>query len=177
MPIVSRPDSQDRLPGATHVRGWRNGEVKSSADCFADRLGDMLVEVYHAIPESEFCGVGLLVCSDPSQLPHVPLTGAKHVPPCGEVLAAICRASTRTNGHDGFHFLSPDWTLTHTNQYISPPVPSDLHSVVERSDFGARHMSALLASRLPEVICAGVLNSRLKVVLFIGGRLYNEFSP
>ena len=31
--------------------------------------------------------------------------------------------------HDGFHILSPERMLTHTNQYIAPPVPPDFQLV------------------------------------------------
>ena len=147
------------------------------ADFHVVGLGDMLVNVYRSIPESDFCGVGLLVCSDPSALPRLPLAGALEPQPGADVVAAICRASMRSSAHDGFHVLSPDWTLTHTNQYIAPPVPPDLRPVVGRPDFGARHMSALLASRLPEVICAGVLNTRNRVLIFTDGGLCAEFAP
>lgn len=146
-------------------------------DSYVARLGELLVKVYHSIPESDFCGVGLLLCSDPSALPRLPLAGAQSPQSGIDVIAAICRASLRSNAHDGFHLLSPDWTLTHTNQYIAPPVPPDWRPVVERPEFGARHMSALLASWLPEVICAGVLSTRAKVLVFADGGLCAEFDP
>ena len=41
-----------------------------------------------------------------------------------------------------------------------------------KMSFGARHMSAMLASLLPPVICAGVLNTRNRVVVFSDGLLY-----
>ena len=147
------------------------------ADTYAARLGDTLVDVYHAIPESEFSGVGLLVCSDASALPRWPLTGATRASPDGDVVAAIRDSSLLSKPHDGFHILSPDWKLTHTNQYIAPPVPSDFQLVGGRLGFGARHLSALLASRLPTVICAGVLNTRKRILVFTDGRLGAELVP
>ena len=68
--------------------------------------------------------------------------------------------------HDGFHLLSPEWTLTHTNQSIAPPVPTELQPVGERAGFLVRHVSALLAGRLPTVICAGALNTAKWVLIF-----------
>lgn len=150
--------------------------MTKSAECYVVGLGEVLVNVYRSIPESEFCGVGLLVCSDPSALPRLPLTGARCPQPGTDVVAAICGASMRCYAHDGFHILSPDWTLTHTNQYIAPPVAPECRPVVRRPGFGARHMSASLVSRLPEVICAGVLSTRKRILIFSDGEILVEFA-
>ena len=129
------------------------------------------------MPESEFGGVGLLVCRDASVLPRWPLAGAERPLADHDIVAAICDASMLSKPHDGFHILSPDWTLTHTNQYIAPPVPPDLQLVNGQAGFGARHLSALLASRLPTVICAGVLNTAKRILIFADGGVSAEFVP
>lgn len=129
------------------------------------------------MPESEFGGVGLLVCRDAAALPRWPLAGATRPLANDDVVAAICNSSMLSKPHDGFHILSPEWTLTHTNQYIAPPVPRDFQLVDGRAGFGARHLSALLASRLPTVICAGVLNSAKRILIFADGLLDAEFTP
>ena len=138
---------------------------------------ETLARVYRSMPEAEFGGVGLLVCRDASALPRWPLSGAKCPPPDGDVVAAICDSSMLSKPHDGFHILSPEWTLTHTNQYIAPPVPPDFQVVGGRAGFGARHMTALPASRLPTVICAGVLNTAKRALIFADGLLSAEFAP
>lgn len=117
------------------------------------------------------------MCRDASALPRWPLAGAKHPPEDDDIVAAICDASMLSKPHDGFHILSPEWTLTHTNQYIAPPVPRNFQLVDGRAGFGARHLSALLASRLPTVICAGVLNTAERILIFADGLLEAEFPP
>ena len=97
--------------------------------------------------------------------------------PDDDVVAAICDSSMLSKPHDGFHILSPEWTLTHTNQYIAPPLPPDFQLVGGLAGFGARHMTALLASRLPMVACAGVLNTAKRVLIFADGVLSAEFTP
>jgi len=129
------------------------------------------------MPECEFGGVGLLVCRDACALPRWPLAGTERPLAEEDIVAAVCDASMLSKPHDGFHILSPDWRLTHTNQYIAPPLPPDLQFVDGRAGFGARHVSALLASRLPTVICAGVLNTARRILVFADGLLAAEFVP
>lgn len=157
-------------------RAWR-GRGAKCLDGYVAGLGAMLADVHGSIPDAEFCGVGLLVCRDVSALPRWPLTRAQPPQSGGDVVATICSVSMLNGPHDGFHILSPDWALTHTNQYIAPPVPPDFRLVVGLPGFGARHMSALLASRLPTVICAGVLNTRRRVLVFADGGLRTQFAP
>ena len=130
----------------------------------------MLVEVHGMIPESEFCGVGVVVCEDVDGLPRWPLAGAGRASDEGAV-AAICGASMFSGAHDGFHILSPSLAVVHTNQYIAPPMPRAVGEAMGVEGFGARHMSALLASRLPTVICTGVLNTRKQVLVFADGQV------
>lgn len=173
-----QPRSPHRVPFTTPGRSHRRhrGATVECTDTYVARLGDTLTDVFRSMPESEFGGVGLLVCSDASALPRWPLTGAKHPSPNGDVVAAICSSSMLSKPHDGFHILSPDWVLTHTNQYIAPPVPPDFQLVGGQNGFGARHLSALLASRLPTVICSGVLNTGKQILIFANGRLDAEFA-
>ena len=178
MSTAPQPRSRTPVPVVAPVRRRRpSRQTTERVDTYIARLGDTLVEVYRSMPESEFGGVGLLVCRDAATLPRWPLTGAERPLPDGDVVAAICNSSMLSRPHDGFHILSPDWTLTHTNQYIAPPVPPDFELVGGRPGFGARHLSALLASRLPTVICAGVLNTAKRILVFADGLLGAELAP
>ena len=132
----------------------------------------ILEAVHSAMPTSEFCGVGILVCSDASALPMCPLGGEEDVGDPNDIVRAICNASMRSNpNHDGFHVLSSDLHLTHTNQYIAPPLSPGFVAPDGIPGFGARHMSALLASRLEPVACAAVLNTQDEILVFADGRL------
>ena len=132
----------------------------------------ILEAVRSAMPTSEFCGVGLLVCSDVSAVPMCPLGGEADIGDSSDIVRAICNASTRSNpNHDGFHILSPDLHLTHTNQYIAPPLSPGFVAPDAMPGFGARHMSALLASLLKPVSCAAVLNTQEEILVFADGRL------
>lgn len=174
---VTQPRSSSQADIATDGRLSPRRRATERADTYIARLGETLADVYRSMPESEFGGVGLLVCRDASALPRWPLAGAKHPLADDDIVATICNASMLSKPHDGFHILSPDWRLTHTNQYIAPPVPPDLQLVDRRAGFGARHLSALLASRLPTVICAGVLNTAKRVLIFADGLVDAEFAP
>ncbi len=55
------------------------------------------------------------MCRDASALPRWPLAGAKHPLADDDIVAAICDARMLSKLHDGFHMLSTEWTLTHTN--------------------------------------------------------------
>ena len=152
----------------------REGARPKPTDEYVQEVRNLLVSVHRSIPESEFCGVGLVVCEDVNRLPRWPLAGAERPLDQGAV-AAIRGASMFSDVHDGFHILSPSLTVTHTNQYITPPVAGLVIEGVAKAGFGARHMSALLASRLPTVICAGVLNTRTQVVIFVDGQTCGQW--
>lgn len=73
-----------------------------------DKVHLLLVGVQRAMPSSEFCGVGVLVCDDASTLPMVPLHGSHRISLGGveDLVGAVCNASMRSNPfHDGFHIL------------------------------------------------------------------------
>lgn len=146
------------------------GARTSNLDDLVSSVRKLLTNIQRTIPDSELCGVGLLVCSDPDRLPMCPLNSNPTTSDTDDVVNAICNASMIGNpNHEGFHVLTPGMELTHTNQYIAPPLPPDFLSMCPSPGVGARHMSALLASRLPEVICAATLNTRNNILIFVDG--------
>lgn len=98
--------------------------------------------------------------------------------PNGATLIEVIRNASLLNGptHDGFHVISSDLREVRTNQFVSPPIPNDSSLAEVPHWFGARHMAAVLASRLPSVVCAGVMSSRNKVALFEQGETKAVFS-
>ena len=177
VPTLSKPESL--LGSASDMAEYRSrhGQRAEQTDALVASVAELLINAQHRIPKREFGGLGLLVCSDASALPMCPLSSEETAPDIADVVGAICNASMLSNPHhDGFHILSSDLKLTHTNQYIAPPVPPDFLPVCRTPGFGARHMSALLASRLPAVICAAVLNTRNSILIFADGCLRAHFA-
>lgn len=134
-----------------------------------EKLKSILHEVQNIIPKNDFCGVGLVVYSEFRTLPvlslypRIKITGI-------DLIEQIINASRFTSDcHDGFHFISNDWKLTHRNQYFAPPIPADLR-LTDKGNFGARYVSALLGSLLPNVICTGIVSERDGVVVFEDGK-------
>ena len=121
-PHVHRPPSPNpvrhrRWPLLPDHRRSPRRQATERTDPYVARLDEMLVEVYRSDAGGRVRWRGLLVCRDASALPRWPLTGAKCPLPDGDVVAAICDSSVLSKPHDGFHILSPEWTLTHTNQH------------------------------------------------------------
>ncbi len=77
-------------------------------------------------------------------------------------------ASVRSRWHDGFHFIDASAVrLTHVAQYISPPIPPRLGPCSFMG--GARHMSAILASRIDGIAMVGVLTSKGEISMYVDG--------
>lgn len=135
------------------------------------RLTDLLVRVRQTIPDGEFCGVGLIVYSEISELPILDLCARSSGMRSKDLVHGISSASRSTNKcHDGFHLISCDWRLTHTNQYFAPPIPAGFE-LRETLGIGARHASALLGSLLPSVICSGVFTGNDTLIVFQNGSI------
>jgi hypothetical protein len=84
------------------------------------------------------------------------------------VLARTARLSSPW--HDGFHFVhtgSP--SLTHLCQFIAPPLPNPAAPPPRAS--GARHMTALLASKVVGIAAIGLLTHERAASIYEAGRL------
>lgn len=133
----------------------------------------------HAAPNlpSDFAGLGIVFYDSLMALPHLllevvgdehfdlPVQGAELI--C-EVLARTARLSSPW--HDGFHFVhASSASLTHLCQFIAPPLPS-MSAAVPRAS-GARHMTALLASKVAGIVAIGLLTHEHAASIYEAGRL------
>jgi hypothetical protein len=125
--------------------------------------------------DDDFAGVGFVVYSNLSRLPHLalrippdqvcalPLVGVDKI--C-EFIAHAARSSSPL--HDGFHLIElSTCALTHACHFIAPAIPSD--QAIIQSVSGARHMSALLASRIVGIDVAALVGRDGVGVIFEGG--------
>lgn len=123
----------------------------------------------------DFAGLGIVFYDSLTALAHLPLeVGGDErfeLPITG--LDAICEVIARTarrssQWHDGFHFIHADSaTLTHLCQFIAPPLPAAQVTLPRAS--GARHMTALLASRVSGVQAIGLLTHFLELSVYEDG--------
>lgn len=125
----------------------------------------------------DFSGLGIVFYNSLSALPSLPLDVAGgeivDLPICGlsaisDVLAQIAKKSSPW--HDGFHFVQADSVcLTHLCQFVAPPLPDSGEALPPAS--GARHMTALLASRVSGIVMVGLLTQERVVSIYESGVL------
>jgi len=136
-----------------------------------EQLRDILASARSQIPEKEFCGIGVVLYLDYVGLPVLPLCSGQSFQECRSLAEQLAQASLFSNPcHDGFHLISSDFRLTHTNQYFAPPLPSNATPYIRATNnSGARYMSALLGSLIPSVSCTGIASEKEGVVIFEDG--------
>ena len=135
--------------------------------------------VRHAAPKlaGDFAGLGVVFYDSLAELPHLqlevvgderfelPVLGLEAI---GEVLARTARRSSPW--HDGFHFVhAGSGALTHLCQFIAPPLPGAADASPRAG--GARHMTALLASKVAGVVAIGLLTHERTASIYEAGRL------
>lgn len=132
----------------------------------------------------DFSGLGIVFYDSLAVLPFLPLdvTGSENfdlpVSGLGAISDVLARTARRSSHwHDGFHFVQASSVcLTHLCQYIAPPLP-DTGDTLPRAS-GARHMTALLASRVNGVVMVGLLTQERVVSIYESGALtLNEVLP
>jgi hypothetical protein len=131
-----------------------------------------LAEARRSIPENEFCGIGVVLYSDFSALPVLPLCPNQTLRNGKTIVENIIHASLFSNPcHDGFHLISQEFELTHTNQYFAPSLPSS-NEIFEcqMKSRGARFISAQIGSLIAGVSYTGVISDRDGLVIFEKGR-------
>jgi hypothetical protein len=126
---------------------------------------------------SDFAGLGIVFYDSLAALPYLKLeVGGDErfdlpvlgLDPICEVFAQTTRQSSAW--HDGFHFVCSDTaTLTHLCQFIAPPLLSLTNTAPRVS--GARHMTALLASKVAGITAIGLLTHERVVSIYETGRL------
>lgn len=126
---------------------------------------------------SDFAGLGIVFYDSLSALPHLPLevVGDERFELPVKGIEAVCEVIVRTARrsspwHDGFHFIRADSaSLTHLCQFIAPPLPA-APAPLPRAR-GARHMTALLASRVTGIATIGLLTHEREASVYGGGLL------
>ena len=91
----------------------------------------------------------------------------------GEVERALSALAIRQSGHhDGFHLVeASSGRLTHVSQFVSPPLAIALANPDATWPRGARQMTALLISTIPQVNMAGVITMDGEVLIYMNGRV------
>lgn len=125
----------------------------------------------------DFAGLGVVLYDSLVALPHLqldvvgderfylPVVGLEAI---GEVLARTSRRSSPW--HDGFHFVhAGSGALTHLCQFIAPPLPGAAEAAPRAG--GARHMTALLASKVAGILAIGLLTHERAASIYEAGRL------
>lgn len=125
----------------------------------------------------DFSGLGIVFYNSLAALPFLPLeiTGSESfdlpvsdISVISDVLARTARRSS--HWHDGFHFVQTGSVcLTHLCQFIAPPLPNTGDALPRAS--GARHMTALLASRVSGIVTVGLLTQDRVVSIYESGAL------
>jgi hypothetical protein len=116
-----------------------------------------------------FTGIGVVVASDVTSLPIAPLR--QGVPDFGDRSVVDVLASISVHDcdlHDGFHVLSPVLRIELFSQYLAPPV-RPISRTPSSTAGGARYMTALLASSLPDVVATGLATADQPPIVFLDG--------
>ena len=125
----------------------------------------------------DFSGLGIVFYDSLAELPFLPLdvSGRENIDLPISGLDPVCDLLLRTarktsKWHDGFHFVhAGSLSLTHLSQFIAPPLPGDGDELPRAS--GARHMTALLASRVSGIVTVGLLTQDQVVAIYESGKL------
>lgn len=133
-----------------------------------EQFKDLLKRVRLFIPDDEFCGVGIVLYASLTDLPIRDLCFSAGLPKAcdlAEQVALCCLESSSC--HDGFQFVSTDWTLTKRNQYFAPYSQHVFREM--NGNVGSRYMAAKLGSLMDSVVCTGVLGDRDGLLVFVNG--------
>lgn len=137
------------------------------------------MSLFHSVSlmlPDDFSGTGVLFYDDLCDLPFVSL-GAEHparprlpISGIGRIAPVLAQVSSLSSSfHDGFHFIElKHERLTHLAQFVSPPIPN-LSEEPEPKASGARHMTALLSSRVRGIVGVGILASAGEVYYYESG--------
>lgn len=124
---------------------------------------------------ADFTGLGVVFYESLNALPFIalevsagqqirlPVNGLKNI------ASTLALASSATSGwHDGFHFIDVSkQQLTHLAQFLSPPLPQIGEPTPKAS--GARHMTAMLSTRVEGIVGIGLLTNGHELAFFERG--------
>lgn len=121
--------------------------------------------------DDDFSGLGTVVYSDSSKIPIYPLNTNNIEAESDNLIPTLVKIS-KVNSlyHDGFHFISSNFKLTHASQYFSPPIVRDIEIGKVRVAIGGRYMAALFGSCMRNVLLTGIVTKSNGIVIFKDGK-------
>lgn len=131
----------------------------------------MLEKIRSEVPGNIFTGVGVIVCDSLDELSFLPMNACSQAERNENVISKIIEGSLATNlNHDGFNILANDYSLLYTNVFISPPIVDDVEIDLSRG-FGARYITAVLASKVKGVAMSAVVSNSYGIIIFEDGKV------
>ncbi|MBP6390550.1 MAG: diadenylate cyclase [Flavobacteriales bacterium] len=137
-----------------------------------------VVEGLKGNPPVDFAGMGLIVCKPGLPLPLtslVPRNALPVLPNSGleETVEFLRRVtSKRSPYHDGFHLIDgQEARVVGVSYFMAPPLPEATGIDQFERPIGARHMAALLGSRIEGVTLVLTMDPSMTVSVFIQGAL------
>lgn len=132
------------------------------------KLVDTLTQVKQ-LATHDFSGIGLVVYKDIKNIPIFPLQQQNFkTNPNNLVSDLLVISRYDSEYHDGFHFISEDFEMSHVAQYFSPPIISNA-DVDYSKVLGGRFMAALFGSYVKSVLLTGILTRGNGIIIFEHG--------
>lgn len=134
-----------------------------------DNFKEILLKVEKEADE-DFSGIGIVLYSEINEIPIFPLHSNNIQAEADELVPTLVKISKiNSSYHDGFHFLSSNFALTHASQYFSPSIVHGIEIGRDRIAVGGRYMAALFGSCLQNVLLTGIVTKSNGVVIFKDG--------
>lgn len=118
--------------------------------------------------DTDFSGVGIIVCDTRICLPIINLRGDFPIisGTTAEVLSHL--SSTKSKYHDGFHIINQSGLISHIAQYFSPPIVLNVN--IDRGrPIGGRFVAAIFGSAIPGVLMTGMVSEGHGLSIFEDG--------
>jgi hypothetical protein len=120
--------------------------------------------------DDDFSGIGIVLYSEINEIPMFPLHSNNIEAEGDELVPTLAKISkVNSSYHDGFHFISSNFKLSHTSQYFSPPIVHGIEIGTARVAVGGRYMAALFGSCIQNVLFTGIVTKGNGIVIFKNG--------
>lgn len=131
-------------------------------------LIDTLTQVKQ-VATHDFSGIGLVVYKNIKNIPIFPLQQQNFKTKTNKLVSDLLEISSYSSEyHDGFHFMSEDFEMSHVAQYFSPPIISNANIDYSKA-LGGRFMAALFGSYVQGVLLTGILTRDNGIIIFEHG--------
>lgn len=118
----------------------------------------------------DFSGIGIVLYNEIKEIPVFPLHSNNIEAEGDELVPTLVNISKiNSSYHDGFHFISSNFKLSHTSQYFSPPIVHGIEIGTARAAVGGRYMAALFGSCIQNVLFTGIVTKSNGVIIFKNG--------